>query len=83
MNYCLFLHNYSLKMLQDESRKKRKQNRVRPILHNKEEHSPLADDVVDPPPANHFAEIHPKDDALLKRRLSVSFFYYYQLAFYH
>lgn len=56
----------------DNKGKKRKRDRVRPILHNKEEQSPLADEVTDSPPANHFAESQPKDDVMLKRRISVS-----------
>jgi hypothetical protein len=57
---------------QDEVKKKRnKREKVKPILHNKEEHSPLAENVDELPPANHFDETHPKDDVLLKRSHSV------------
>ncbi|XP_059470496.1 ribosome-binding protein 1 isoform X2 [Neocloeon triangulifer] len=52
---------------QDEVKKKRK-NKVKPILHNREEHSPLAEE--EPVVANHFEEILPKDDVLMKRSIS-------------
>jgi hypothetical protein len=64
---------------QDESKKKKK-NKVKPILHNREEHSPLSEE--EPIAANHFEEILPKDDALLKKSISVSHItYLHQLYF--
>lgn len=54
--------------LQD-SRKKKKKEKVKPILLNKSEKSIIVDSPVGP--MNHFEEILPKDD-LLKRKGSVS-----------
>ncbi|CAB3384365.1 Hypothetical predicted protein [Cloeon dipterum] len=53
---------------EEPKKKNNRKNKVKPILHNREEHSPLAEE--EPVPANHFEEILPKDDVLLKRSIS-------------
>jgi hypothetical protein len=66
----VFYFNYYFLTLQQDESKKKKKNKVKPILHNREEHSPLSEE--EPIAANHFEEILPKDDALLKKSISVS-----------
>lgn len=52
--------------------KKFKKEKMRPILVNKEEVENIVDIIVDEvPPANHFEEIHPKDDFELLRSNSI------------
>ncbi|XP_063235635.1 ribosome-binding protein 1-like isoform X9 [Bacillus rossius redtenbacheri] len=54
---------------EDHKKMKKKKDKVKPILLNKDEHTPI---LATPPPipANHFEEILPKDDLLLKRKES-------------
>ncbi|PNF18801.1 hypothetical protein B7P43_G01640 [Cryptotermes secundus] len=49
-----------------EDKKKKKKEKVKPILLNKDEQSQIVE--VAPVPANHFEEIQPKDDLLLKQK---------------
>lgn len=42
--------------------KRGKKNKVRPILIHKSVENPVIIDSVDVPPANHFEQLHPKDE---------------------
>jgi hypothetical protein len=59
-----------LSLIFQEDKKKKKKEKVKPILLNKDEQSHIVE--VAPVPANHFEEIQPKDDLLLKQKGNVS-----------
>lgn len=52
-----------------EEKKKKKKDKIKPILLNKDEKkNPLTDK---PPVTNHFEKIHPKDDLELKKEVLI------------
>jgi hypothetical protein len=64
-----------------EDKKKNKKEKVKPIILHKDEQGI----VVENPrvPANHFKEIQPKDDLLLKQKRSVSVYIYIHQPYSH